>query len=186
MQQDWSAAIQQLVPFRDQEPLKNVPAVSDRALLRLGHAYAHASQWDPSRQALEALVSRFPQSPWLDEARYGIGWSWQNVNQFDNAANAYTLVVRNTTAEVDAKAQLQIGLCRLAQKKPADAATALLVVPFTYDYPEYSALALCEAARAFVDLKQPEQAATLLRRVIKEHPTTRWAEMAKQRLAEIK
>ena len=81
---------------------------------------------------------------------------------------------------------MQIGLCRLAQKRYPEAANALLVVPFTYDYPELSAMALCEASRAFVELKQPEQAANLLKKVIKEHGQGRWGEVARQRLAEIK
>lgn len=183
---DYSAAIQQLTPFRDQEPLRNIAGVSDRALLRLGHAYAHAAQWDPSRQALEALLSRYPQSAWRDEARYGVGWAMQNQGQFDNAVGAYAQVIKNTAAEVAARSQLQVGVCRLSQKRYAEAANALLVVPFTYDYPDCSALALCEASRAFIELKQPLDAGNLLKRVVKDHPTTRWAEVAKQRLAEIK
>ena len=77
LKQDFSAAIEQLKPFRDQEPLRNIPQVSNRALLRLGHAYAHAGQWDASRQTLEALVAPI-HGAWREDARYGIGWSWQN------------------------------------------------------------------------------------------------------------
>ena len=74
--------------------------------------------------------------------------------QYDEAVNVYTQVTGAVATELAARAQLNIGLCRLAQKRYADAATALLVVPFTYDYPELSALALLEAARAL----QREQA----------------------------
>jgi TolA-binding protein len=181
-------AIQYLTPFRDQPPLQNLPGISDRALLRLGHAFAQASpaQWDQSRQACEILVQRFPQNPWLHEARYAIGWAWQNQKNYDAAVNAYTQVTAGTAAEVAARAQLQIGLCRLEQKRHAEAANALLVVPFTYDYPELSALALCEASRVFAEMKQPDQAAKLLEKVVKDHGTSRWAEVAKQRLAEMK
>ena len=59
-------------------------------------------------------------------------------------------------------------------------------MPFTYDYPDLSALALCEASRVFVEMKQPQQAAKLLERVLKDHPNSRWAELARQRLAEIR
>ena len=109
----WQKAVEYLAPFRDQPPLQNVPGVSDRALLRLGHAYAHLGQWDQSRQTLETLLQRFPQSPWVHEARYGIGWAWQNQKQYDQAVSAYTQVTNATVSEVAAKAQLQIGLCRL-------------------------------------------------------------------------
>ncbi|MBI5758407.1 MAG: tetratricopeptide repeat protein [Planctomycetales bacterium] len=186
LKQDYAGAIKTLQPFRDHAPLQNIKEVSDRALLRLGHAFGHAAQWDASRQTLEVLVGRFGTSPWVDEARYGIGWAWQNQNQFDNAVNSYLQVIQRTAAEIAAKAQLQIGLCRLQQKRHAEAASALLVVPFTYDYPEWSALALCEASRVFVELKQPDQAGKLLQRVMKDHPTSKWADVAKQRLGELK
>jgi len=64
--------------------------------------------------------------------------------------------------ELAARAQLNVGMCRMAQKRYADAGAALLVVPYTYDYPELNALALLEAARAFSENKQPGQAVRLL------------------------
>jgi tetratricopeptide (TPR) repeat protein len=185
-QENWDKAIQYLLPFRDQQPLQNVLGLSDRAVLRLGHAYAHAGNWDASRQTMEILVTRFPQSPWIHEGRYGVGWALQNQKQYDPAVNAYVQVANGTASEVAAKAQLQIGLCRMEQKRHAEAANALLVVPFTYEHPEWSALALCEASRAFVEMKQPEQAAKLLEKVLKDHPQSPWANVARQRLAEIK
>ncbi|MBI1901184.1 MAG: tetratricopeptide repeat protein [Planctomycetia bacterium] len=184
--QDWPAAIKTLAAFRDQQPLQNVPGLSDRALLRLGHAYASATQWNESRQAMETLLGRFPQSTWRDEARYGQAFSLQNQQQLDAAINVYRQVTAATEGEVAARAQVQIGLCFLAKKQFPEAANSLLVVPFTYDYPELSGLALCEAARAFVEMKQPQQAQQLLKRVIKEHPTSRWAQAAKERLEQIK
>jgi TolA-binding protein len=85
-----------------------------------------------------------------------------------------------------AKAQLQIGLCRLEQKRYPEATTALLVVPFTYDYPELSAVALCEAARTLGEQKQHDQASRLLQRVIRDHPESKWAQVAKERLEALK
>lgn len=185
-EEDWLKAIARLLPFRDLPALHQIAGISDRAVLRLGHAFARAGQWDQSRVTLETLVGRYPQSAWLDEARYGIGWAWQNQKQFDQAVNVYLQVVGRTAAEVAARAQFQIGLCRLEQKRPAEAANALLVVPFTYDYPEWSALALCEASRAFIDMQQPAQAGKLLQRVLKDHAGTATAEVARKRLGEIK
>src|SRR5262249_12597432 len=105
--------------------------------------------------------------------------------QYDSAVNSYNSVIAAVATRLGAKAQLNVGLCRLLQKRYAEAGTALLVVPFTYDYPELSALALLEAARAFNENKQQEQAVRLLRRVIKDHPGTAQAEAAQQRLAQL-
>src|SRR5206468_2940870 len=108
--------------------------------------------------------------PWVAEARFGIGRAHQHKNEFDQAVNAYNQVAALTASELGARAQLNIGLCRLAQKRYAEASTALLVVPFTYDYPDLSALALLEAARAMAEDKQKEKAIQLLKRLLRDHP----------------
>jgi TolA-binding protein len=179
-------AIKRLAVFRDRGEFQNIPGVTDRALLRLGYALGKAQQWEPSRQAYETLVGRFGNSPWVNDARYGIGWARQKQKQYDEAINAYSQVVTATTTEIGAKAQLQIGLCRLEQKKYAEAATALLVVPYTYDYPALNPLALCEAARALVETKQNAQAEKLLQRVVRDYAGSEWAKVAKERLETLK
>jgi TolA-binding protein len=176
-------AVKRLVPFRDQGPFQNVPGLSDRALLRLGHALAQEKQWDQSRQTLERLVAAFPTSAWVHEARYGIGWAWQQAQNHDAAANAYKQVTDHHAGETAARAQLQMGLCRLEQKRYSDAANALMVVPTTYDFPELTAAALLEAARAYLGLGQRDQAQRLLERIMRDFAGTPWADAAKERLA---
>jgi TolA-binding protein len=185
-QGDAGEAVKRLVPFRDNPMYQNVPNVTDRALLRLGHALAQLNQWDPSLQAHQLVLQRFPNSSWVHEARYGTGWAFQNKKDFENAVNWYAQVANGTATELGAKAQLQIGLCRLEQKRYPEAAAALLVVPFTFDYPELSAAALVEAARCYTELKQKNQAEKLLQRVLKDHAKSKWADVAKERLESLK
>ena len=182
----WDLAIELLLPFREQDPFRNMNAICDRALLRLGYAFAQAQKWDEARRSYENLAGRFNQSPWFFEAKYGIAWCWQNQNQLDNAVNAYNEVVRGTAAEVAARAQLQIGRCRLAQKRYDEAAKELLVVPFTYDYPEHAAAALLDAGQAQSEAKKPAEAAKLWQDLIRQFGTSSWAQAAQQRLSEIK
>jgi len=179
-------AVKQLALFRDKPELQNVPGVTERALLRLGYALELQKQWEPSRQAYEQVATRFGGGPWVNDARYGVGWAHQNLGHFDDSVNWYNQVIANTATQLAARAQMNIGLCRLAQKRYPEASTALLVVPFTYDYPELSALSLIEAARAFVENKQTEQATKLLERVIRDYAETEYAEAARKRLAELK
>ena len=184
---DPAKAAARLAIFRDNGAFHNVPGVSDRALLRLGYALGLANQWEPSRQAYEQVVNRFgANSPWLNDARYGMAWALQNQKQYDPAVNIYAQVVAGTPTELGAKAQMQIGVCRLEQKRHPEATTALLTVPFTYDYPEISAAALVEAARAFTETKDKNQAEKLLQRVIKEYAQSKWADVAKERLEALK
>jgi TolA-binding protein len=183
-QKEWAEAVKRLSIFRDKQEFQNLPGVSDRGLLRLGHAYDRLKDWDKSRQAQELLVSRFNTSPLVHEARYGMGWAFQQQKRYDDAVNAYNQVTNNNATETAARAQLGIGLCRLEQKRFAEAATALLVVPFTYEFPELNAEALVAAARALTELKQADQAARVLRRVLRDYPKTRAAAEAKERLGE--
>jgi TolA-binding protein len=184
-QKEWPKAIETLLPFRDQGPLQNVPGVTDRALLRLGYAYGQANQWEQSRRTLEAMLGRFGQSRWVDEARYGMGLALQNMKRFDEAVNQYAEVTKRTSAEVAARAQFQIGVCRMEQKRYADAAKALIAVAYTYDYPDWTAPAWYEAGRALAEEKKTDDAAKLWRRVVQEYPTSKWAPLAQQRLAEL-
>jgi len=179
-------AAARLTPFRDKGEFHNVPGISDRAVLRLGHALALMKQWEPSRQAMELVTQRYGGSPWAVDARFGRGWALQNAGQFDNAVNAYNEVIAATANELAAKAHLQIGLCRMEQKKYGDAAASLMTVYCTFDFPELSAAALTEAARALVEDKKAEQAERLLQRVIKDYPQSDWAKAAQKRLEELK
>ena len=126
-------------------------------------------------------------SPVAAEARYGIGWALQHQGKYDEAVNQYELVTKLTTAEVAAKAQTQVGLCRMAQKRYAEAATALMVVPYTYDYPELGYAAVLEAARALAEDRKPDQAERLLRKLLKDAPAdSEWSKAAKERLEKMR
>ena len=185
-QQDWPKAIEQLTPFRDQPPFQNIYELTDRALLRLGYAYAQSSQWEPSRQCYEVLVQRFPNSQWVHQARYGWGWALQSQKQYDGAAQLYLDVTKRSASETAARAQLQVGLCRMEQKKFEDAAKALMVVSLTYDYPELSAQSLFEAGNAYTELKQPTEAAAAWQKVVSRFPSSSWAKTAQAKLGEKK
>ena len=181
---EWKKVIDQLVPFRDHGHLQNLPGISDRALLRLGQAHLRRGQWDACRHTFTALAQRFRTSPWVDEALYGVGRSWHEQKQLDRAVEAYLQVTRLAASEWAARAQLQAGLCRLAQKRYPEALQALLAVPLTYDYPEWNAAARYEAGNTYVALKQPEHAVKLWKMLVKEDGESGWARKARQRLTE--
>ncbi|MEI6210460.1 MAG: tetratricopeptide repeat protein [bacterium] len=181
-QQEWKRVMERLVPFRDQGTLQNMPDVSDRALLRLGQAYLKTAQPDLCRQTLALLAQRFSRSAWLDEALYTTGLSLQKQEQYDPAIEAFRQVTGRTASAWGAQAQLQIGLCRMSQKRPAEALQALLAVPLTYDYPEWQAPAYVEAARACQELKQTDEAVRLLQKVTQQYAESPWAQTARDQL----
>jgi len=184
-QKEWSKAIEQLTPFRNDWQLQSRSDVTDLALLVLGQAYMETSQWDQCRQALSMLRDRYPRSVLGDEAAYTIGASWEKQGQHAQAADAYQWLAGKTPSEWGAKAQLRVGLCRLAQKRLPDALQALTAVAAVYDFPEWTAQACVEAARVHMEMKQPDEAGRLLQKVIAEYPDSPWAQKAREQLNEL-
>ena len=178
----YGEAVKRLVPFRDNGQFNNIPGLSDRALLRLGHAYASVKAWGESQQAMERLVGQFGGSPWADDARYGRAWARQQMGDHDGAIEWYNQVASRSATELAARSQYQIGTCRMAQKKWNDAANAFLAVSTTFDYPELCAASLLEAAQAYRELDQRDQASRLLRRIVADYAGTPFADLAKEQL----
>ncbi len=185
-QGDWKGAIEALQPMLNHTTRQGLVGVSDRAMLRIAHAYAQLGQWQESKAAAETLIARFGLSALIPEAKYALGLACQNLKDYENAAAAYAEVGRKASGELAVKSLYQAGICRLAQNRPADAVEPLLTVAYGYAHPELTPASYCEAARAFVLLKQPQQAVPLLGRVIADYPNTNWAKLAREELAKIK
>jgi cellulose synthase operon protein C len=178
---DWKGAVEHLALFRDKEAFQNLGGLSDRALLRLGHALARLQQWDKSREAFEQLIARFDDSPWVNAARYGIGWVWQRQQEYDKAIAAYTPAASDANTETGVRSRVQIGICLFEQKKYAEAAAKFEEAAQPL-FADLGALALLAAAAAHDRLKEREQAEKLLQRVLHDVPDSPWATAARQRL----
>jgi tetratricopeptide (TPR) repeat protein len=181
-------AQKKLVIFRDNAAFHNVAGVSDRALLRLGYAYVQLKQWDPARQAFETVIARYgTNNAWAVDARYGAASALQSQGRYDDAVNAYALVTQATTDDRAARAHLQIGLCRAAQSRWADAGKSFETVYFGYDLPDLKFPAMIEHARVLLKDNKPDAAVKLLERVLKDAPKdSEWAKAAQERLDKTK
>jgi len=180
-------AVKKLVIFRDNGAFHNIPTVSDRALLRLGHALLQLKQWEAARQAFEVIPARYGNNnPWAIDARYGQGLALQNQNRLDEAVNAYAQVVQATLDERAGRARLQIGECRAKQGRWKDAAQEFQTVYLGYDIPELKFPALLEHARVLAEEKKPDEAAKLLKRVLSDAPKdSDWSKAAAERLEKL-
>jgi TolA-binding protein len=183
---DYAEAIKRFVVFRDVVQFQQIAGVTDRGLLRLGHALAAQKQWDAARQAHETLINRHgTASKWAPDAYYGIGYAREQQNQHEQAMQSYIQATTGPISETAAMAQIRIGVCRMALKRYKDAADAFLVVPNRFGFDEWNAVALLEAAEAFGQLKDGAQQVQTLNRVIREYAGTPWAKDAQQRLTSL-
>jgi TolA-binding protein len=177
-----------LVIFRDNGAFHNIPGVSDRALLRLGHAFLALKQWEPARQAFDTLVGRYGNNnSWAVDARYGMGVALQNQNRFDEAVNAYVQVTQMTQDERAGRARLQIGECRAKQSKWVDAGKEFQTVYYGFDIPELKFAAMLEHARVLIEEKKQDAAVKLLEKVVKDAAKdSEWTKAAQERLDKLK
>ena len=171
--------------FIDQPTFQNLPGLSDRGLLRLGFAQAQQGQHAESQKTCALVITRFPRSPFLVEAQFAQGEALQAQVQFDAAIKAYEAVVDATSNEYAARAQYQIGRCRLEKKLYAAAVQDFLKVVYTYAYPDLSAAALCQAADASLAQKKTKEAEEFLQRVLTEFSKTNYAKLAKEQLGKL-
>lgn len=187
-QKKFEDAKNKLVIFRDNGAFHNIAGVSDRAVLRLGHCLLELKQWDAARQSFESLIGRYGNnSPWVHDARYGIGFALQNQGRFDEAVGAYAQVTQGTPDARAGRAQLQIGLCRAAQKRYDEAGKAFAAVYYTYESPDLKYAAMLEHARIHIEQNKTDEAVKLLEKVKKDAPKdSEWAKAADERLSKVK
>jgi len=160
-------------------------AVYGPSLLRLGEALATLQRWDRSERVFNAYLRKFSKSEFAYQAQFGIGWARENLKRYDEAIAAYRPVVDKHKGPTAARAQFQIGECLFAKKQLDEAVRELLKVDILYAYPEWSAAALYEAGRCFEQLGKQVEARRQYKRVRDKHGETRWAELAKARLAAV-
>ncbi|MCA9299686.1 MAG: tetratricopeptide repeat protein, partial [Phycisphaerales bacterium] len=152
------------------------------ALLRLGECLSVMQRWGRAHDIFARHRQSFPESPLWFQSQFGLGWALENQGRHDEAIEAYTDVVARHEGPTAARAQFQIGECLYAQKKLEEAARELLKVDILYAYPEWSAAALYEAGRVFLDLRKPAEARTQFTTVVESHPDTEWARLAQDQL----
>lgn len=182
---DYAGVVEQAKLFVEARPYGRMIGVADHGLLRMAHAQQQLGQWPESRQTLETWVGRFSPGPMTGEAKYALGLALLKLGEPEKAAAAFADVAARNGTELGAKANYQLGLSRLAQKQPADALTPLLTVAYGFNHPELTPAAMCEAAKALLQIQKPAEARRLLERAVKEYPGTEWAASAKKRLTEL-
>jgi len=151
---EWDKVVARLTPFRDEDALKKLDSVTDKALLLLGNAYAALGQDAPSTQAYEQLLATFADSGWRRHAFYGEALNLQKQKKYPEAVAVYLHAYSLAPPDVAVRAQIQIGVCEVEMGQYAEAVESLLAA---YDpaFPDMNAFALREAAYAQAKLESP-------------------------------
>lgn len=178
--QRWDDAVRHLSRLCTQFPSDRAV---DSAYLRLGDALASLQRWTESERTYAEYLERFADREQWFAAQFGLGWALENQRKYDDAVVAYEKVIARHQGPTAARAQFQIGECRLSQRRLEDAVREFLKVDILYAYPEWTAAAVFEAGRCLEELNKAEEAGGQFRRVVEGHAGTWWAELASKRLS---
>ncbi len=180
---EWDNVVERLKPFRDDEALKKLDFVTDKALLLLGRAYAALGQDAPSTQAYQQLLATFPDSGWRRHAYYGEAMNLHKQKKHAEAIEAYLQANALAPPDLAVRAQIQVGVCEVEAGHYAEAVETLLAA-FDPDFPDMNAFALAEAAYAQAKLGQREETAQLLAQCAKDYPQSPWDKAEKKKKGE--
>ncbi len=158
------------------------------ATARLRHAdeMVALQRWEDAQRSFAGFLENNPDDERWFQARFGMGWAMEQDEQREDAIEQYRRVVDQHEGPTAARAQFQVGECLFAMGRLEEAVTELLRVDILYAYDEWSAAALYEAGRCLEQLQRPNPAREQYQQVVDRFPNERWAQMASDRLEQIR
>ena len=102
------------------------------ALLHSGQAASQLKKWAEAAQSLEDLTKRFPNSPYVAEAQYELGWARQNLSRLDDALLSYEEAATKSRDQIGARARFMMGEIYFEQKRHEDAVKQFQRVMFGF------------------------------------------------------
>lgn len=175
--------------------------VEPLVLLHAGQAAAQLKKWDESQSYLAVIASKFPTSPYKDEAAYETGWAKKNQGKLDDALKDFDAAATANRGEVGARARFMMGEVYFEKKEFEEASRQYQRAMFGYggeqaapEVKNWQAKSGYQAARcAEVQIQEAQdakkKAAALAEAkkfytfVAEKHPQNDLAAEAKKRLA---
>ncbi len=184
--QDYAAAAAKLQEIAQQTRGRGDPWLA-MIPLRRAQILAHQEKWKEARDLAAGIAKDSPQFDQMYQVDYVLGRCLAMEARFDEARAAYQRVIHSpqgAKTETAAKAQWMIGETYHHQKDYEAALRAYHRVEFLYDFPEWQAAALLQAAKCREALGEWNEAVRLYERLMKEYPDTPYNEDAGRRLLE--
>ncbi|MCA9201968.1 MAG: tetratricopeptide repeat protein, partial [Planctomycetales bacterium] len=178
------------------------PEIRQLLALHAGQSASQTKQYDQALKFLTPFPQQFPQSNYLAEAHYEIGWAQQNLNQTEPAFASYELAATKSRGEVGARARFMMGELKFAQKAYQEAIAEFQRCMFGYgaeqaptEVKNWQAKSGYEAGRC-ADVRIKDAAAAdraglisdatrYYEYVAQKHPEHELAKEAQKRLAEL-
>ena len=156
-----------------------------QVLMLLAEAQLRQKKYGLVEETIGRLQKQFPGWPLLYKADEILGRALKNQARFDGAREALLRVVNSENGRrtpTAAKSQFLVAETWLIQKKYAEAHREYFRVYTLYDYPEWQAPALFQAARCDEARNRWKEAARLYQDLLREFPQSEYTEQAKRNL----
>ncbi|MFG0328815.1 MAG: tetratricopeptide repeat protein [Phycisphaerales bacterium] len=179
----WSEADRTLTRLIDSNPDESTLR---SAILRAAEVEASLQKWAASERSARTFLDRFGSSDshWY-QAQFNLARAMEGQQRYEDAIGAYRELVDRHDGPTTARAQFQIGECLYALRRYEDAARELIRVDILYDEPQWTAAALYEAGRCFLELNQLADARAQFDAVLERFPDTNWARLARDQIEDL-
>jgi TolA-binding protein len=197
-QQDYAKALPVLAAALKTGKLSD--KVDPLVLLHAGQSAAQIKDWPQSVTYLTSLTTKYPESVYITEAQYELGWAKKNQGELDAALKDFELAATHNRGEVGARARFMIGEIYFEKKDFEEASRQYQRAMFGYggeaapeDVKNWQAKSGYQAARCAEvmiegakDAKQKADAIAQAKRfytfVVEKHPNHELAAEAQKRL----
>lgn len=180
------AQFEKALPLFEQVANEKVKDCHGQALYRAGMCGKNLDRWDVSYKHFDALTKQFAQFEQIHEARFGLGYSLQNLNRQDEAIQIYEQVTKDTETEAAARARFHVGEIAFGRKKYGEAIEHFLLVAVGYGFKNMQARAHVEAGKCMMELGQKDTAILEFEKVVTKFPDHPSAKSAATLIAELK
>ena len=181
------ATLAQVVAMDDQPAIHAEPWFP-RVYVLLAEAAFQQKDYPAAERFVAQVLDFEPRPVYAYAAQEILGRILKNQSKFDAARTAFEQVLADPEArltETAARAQYEVAQTHFLQENWQAANQAAFKVYTLYKFPQWQAPALYMAALSDEALGRREQAVVALGDVVTEFPTSQYAGLAKQKLAEL-
>lgn len=157
-------------------------SLEESITMRLAETQAHTGQHAEAATSYAAFLTKFPESRWLRNARFGLASAKQNSGEAKEALTDYAeLLAANVNDLWTVRARLEVGRCQATLKNYDTAVVEFVIVEISYpQYPEWQAEAVLEMGKVLKAQNKTKEATARFQDLIKRFPDQPAAAAAKK------
>ncbi len=165
------------------------PVIAESMMMRLAEMQSANKDHPSASKTYQDFIKRFPESKWMRNAQFGLGWSLENSDKPSEAIQHYAPLL-DPKVPIDVltvRARFQTGECLFNMQKYEQAVKEFLNIEIQYKkYPSWQAKGILEIGRVLLAQNKREEAKQRFKDVITRYPKEKAAIVARQYLDQLR